>query len=83
MFFTNESDKALLNKFKGVFEINKNIEFFDALVDYSRASGYYRRIAYLNDVPKIRILVGIDFDKIFAKYNSKGYLFLGDQPNFN
>ena len=77
-FFTNDGENTLLKKFKGVFEHNKDIEFFDALVGYFRASGYFRIREYLNDVPKIRILVGIDVDKIIAKYNSKGLLFQGD-----
>jgi superfamily II DNA/RNA helicase/HKD family nuclease len=77
-FFTNDGDNTLLNKFKGVFEHNKDIEFFDALVGYFRASGYFRIREHLNNVPKIRILVGIDVDKIIAKYNSKGLLFQGD-----
>ena len=77
-FFTNDGENTLLNKFKGVFEHNKDIEYFDALVGYFRASGYFRIRGYLNDVPKIRILVGIDVDKIVAKYNSKGLLFQGD-----
>lgn len=77
-FFTNDGDNTLLNKFKGVFEHNKDIEYFDALVGYFRASGYFRIREHLNDVPKIRILVGIDVDKIIAKYNSKGLLFQGD-----
>ena len=66
-FFTNDKENTLLNKFKGVFENNKDIEFFDALVGYFRASGYFRIREYLNDVPKIRILVGINVDKILAK----------------
>ena len=77
-FFTNDKDNTLLNKFKGVFENNKDIEFFDALVGYFRASGYFRIREYLIDVPKIRILVGINVDKILAKYQSKGLLFQGD-----
>jgi superfamily II DNA/RNA helicase/HKD family nuclease len=77
-FFTNDGDNTLLNKFKGVFEHNKDIKYFDALVGYFRASGYFRIREHLKDVPKIRILVGIDVDKIIAKYNSKGLLFQGD-----
>lgn len=77
-FFTNDGENTLLNKFKGVFEHNKDIEYFDGLVGYFRASGYFRIREYLNDVPKIRILVGIDVDKIVAKYNAKGLLFQGD-----
>lgn len=77
-FFTNNGENTLLKKFKGVFENNRDIEYFDALVGYFRASGYFRIREYLNNVPKIRILVGIDVDKIIAKYNSKGLLFQGD-----
>ena len=77
-FFTNDGKNTLLNKFKGVFEHNKNIEFFDALVGYFRASGYFKIREHLNDVPQIRILVGINVDKILAKYHSKGLLFQGD-----
>ena len=77
-FFTNDGENTLLNKFKGVFEHNRDIEYFDALVGYFRASGYFRIRKYLNEVPKIRILVGIDVDKIVAKYNAKGLLFQGD-----
>lgn len=77
-FFTNDGENTLLNKFKGVFQNNRDIEFFDALVGYFRASGYFRIREHLDNVPKIRILVGIDVDKIIAKYNSKGLLFQGD-----
>ena len=77
-FFTNEGSNTLLKKFQGVFENNKNIEFFDALVGYFRASGYFKIRPFLEDVPVIRILVGINVDEIIAKYSSKGLLFQGD-----
>jgi superfamily II DNA or RNA helicase len=77
-FFTNEAENTLLKKFAGVFEHNTDIEFFDALVGYFRASGYFSIRPYLNDVPHIRILVGINVDEIVAKYQSKGLLFKGD-----
>jgi superfamily II DNA/RNA helicase len=77
-FFTNEGKNTLLQKFKGVFEHNKDIEFFDALIGYFRASGYFRIRPFLNDVPNIRILIGINVDKIIEKYHSKGLLFQGD-----
>jgi superfamily II DNA/RNA helicase len=77
-FFTNEGSNTLLQKFKGIFENNKDIEFFDALIGYFRASGYFRIRPFLNDVPNIRILIGINVDKIIEKYNSKGLLFQGD-----
>ena len=77
-FFTNQDKNTLFNKFKGVFENNKDIEYFDALVGYFRASGYFKIRPLLNDVPNIRILVGINVDQILAKYQSKGLLFQGD-----
>lgn len=77
-FFTNEKENTLLRRFAGVFEHLPNIEYFDALVGYFRASGYFAIRPYLNKVPKIRILVGINVDKIVAKYHSQGLLFKGD-----
>jgi len=77
-FFTNEGSNTLLEKFKGIFENHADIECFDALVGYFRASGYFSVRPFLNQVPKIRILVGIDVDKLIAKYHSKGLLFQGD-----
>ena len=77
-FFTNEGSNTLIQKFKGVFENNKDINFFDALVGYFRASGYFKIRPYLNDVPNIRILIGINVDKILAQYQSRGLLFQGD-----
>ena len=77
-FFTNTDSNTLLEKFKGIFENHTDVEFFDALVGYFRASGYYSVRPFLYNVPKIRILVGIDVDKLTAKYNAKGLLFQGD-----
>lgn len=77
-FFTNQDTNTLLNKFKGIFEHNTDIDNFDALVGYFRASGYFKLRPFLDNVPHIRILVGIDVDKILAKYQSKGLLFQGD-----
>ncbi len=31
-FFTNSGDQTLLRKFRGIFESNPDIEWFDALV---------------------------------------------------
>lgn len=74
-FFTNQDTNTLLDKFKVIFEHNFDIENFDALVGYFRASGYFKLRPFLDNVPRIRILVGIDVDKILAKYQLKG-LFL-------
>ena len=77
-FFTNDGENTLLNKFKGVFTDNPDIACFDALVGYFRSSGYSAIHPYLRNVPRIRVLVGIDADHILAKYNENGLLFKGD-----
>lgn len=53
-FFTNEGENTLMKKFVGVFEHNTDIEFFDALVGYFRASGYFSVRPYLDNVPHVR-----------------------------
>lgn len=77
-FFNNEGGNTLLAKFAGVFAANKDIERFDALVGYLRASGYFSIRPHLEKVPRIRILVGINVDEIVESYQRKGYLFLAD-----
>ncbi len=76
-FFTNKEENTLLNKFKGIFE-NTQVDAFDALVGYFRASGYFRIREYLNDIEQIRILVGIDVDHLISEAARKGLQF-----NFN
>ena len=71
-FFTNKDENTLLNKFQGVFQYNPNIAHFDALVGYFRASGYFKIRPFLDKVPKIRILVGINVDKLMADAHSLG-----------
>ena len=61
-FFTNEKENTLLEKIEGVFKYKK-VHFFDALVGYFRASGYFRIRKFIQQTPKIRILVGINVDK--------------------
>ena len=65
-FFTNELGNTLLAKFSGVFSANNDIERFDALVGYLRASGYFSIRPHLEKVPRVRILVGINVDEIIA-----------------
>jgi len=79
-FFTNQDDNSLLKKFEGVFTNIESIRHFDALVGYFRASGYFKVRAFLNRIPKIRILVGINVDQLIKKYHDKGQLYL-ENPN--
>jgi superfamily II DNA/RNA helicase/HKD family nuclease len=74
-FFTNHDDNTLLKKFEGVFAYNPNIHYFDALVGYFRASGYFRIRPYLEKVPEIRILVGINVDKLLSDAHLSGLEF--------
>lgn len=73
-FFTNEKENTLLEKIEGVFKYKK-VHFFDALVGYFRASGYFRIRKYIQDTPKIRFLVGINVDKLTYQANQQGLLF--------
>jgi len=54
-FFTNEGENTLLKKFEGVFRHNVDIRFFDALVGFFRASGYFAVRPHLGNVPHIRV----------------------------
>jgi len=78
-FFTNqEQANSLIEKFKGIFDANPDIERFDALIGYLRASGWFAIQPWLAKVGKVRILVGINVDSILAEHNRKGLLFGGD-----
>ena len=73
-FFTNQGQNTLLKKFEGIFKHTK-VNNFDALVGYLRASGYFAIRKYLKKVPKVRILVGINVDKVIKKYHQVGLEF--------
>ena len=79
-FFTNRDDNTLLNKFEGTFKSNPEIQFFDALVGYFRASGYFSVRPHLiniptGGVPHIRILVGINVDNLLKNAQEAGLEF--------
>ncbi|EAY25286.1 helicase-related protein [Microscilla marina] len=76
--FTNEGENTLLNKFKGIAEdLSDYLEHFDALVGYLYASGYFKIRPFLADIAQIRLLVGIETDRLIKKYQAKGQEFLG------
>jgi Superfamily II DNA and RNA helicases len=79
-FFTNQDNNSLLKKFEGVFSNLDSIKRFDALVGYFRTSGYFKVRAFLDKIPNIRILVGINVDQLIKKYHDKGKLYL-DSPD--
>jgi superfamily II DNA/RNA helicase len=76
-FFTNEDGNTLLHKIEGIFQY-RNIHFFDALVGYFRASGYFRIRPFVDKAEEIRILVGINIDNLVYEANKRGLLFIED-----
>ncbi len=60
-FFTNEPERNLYDRFNKI--LRSHTEFFDVLVGYFRTSGFYMLYPAMEDVKKIRILVGINVDK--------------------
>jgi superfamily II DNA or RNA helicase/HKD family nuclease len=59
-FFTNETDSTLLDRFKTTLI---NVQFFDVLVGYFRSSGFYLMQDALENIDKIRILIGLNIDQ--------------------
>lgn len=76
-FFTNEDNNTLLNKIEGIFKY-RNIHFFDALTGYFRASGYFRIRPFVDKAEEIRILAGINIDRLIYEANKRGLLFIED-----
>ena len=74
-FFTNKNENSLFKKLTGIFE-HQDIHYFDALIGYFRASGYFKVRPLLNDVPQIRILVGINVDELAAQAKQLGQMYL-------
>ncbi|MEA3316287.1 MAG: helicase, partial [Campylobacterota bacterium] len=73
-FFTNQGTNTLENRLKDIltyYEI-KNLEF---LIAYFRISGFKKIASLLNNVDKLRILVGIDIDKLTLEAQQKGKKF--------
>jgi hypothetical protein len=56
-FITNEADKSLLDRFKVL--LGGNTRFFDCLVGYFYASGFYQLIEHFEATERVRILIGI------------------------
>ncbi len=59
-FFTNESNATLLDRFKATLA---DVQYFDVLVGYFRTSGFHQLYEALEDVERIRILVGLNVDR--------------------
>src|ERR1035438_8120181 len=78
-FFTNTNERTLFDKFKGIIECMKDLYAFHAVVGYFRSSGYFALQPYLKDLKSIKILVGINVDRMFAEAQRKGLIYFGDE----
>ena len=76
-FFTNRDGNTLMNEFEGILSNNPQIKNLDAVVGFLRASGYFTLRPFLDNINKVRILIGIDVDKYIAHAYQKGELFFG------
>ncbi len=74
-FFTNKTGNTLIEKFEAIFKHNPGIKNFDALVGYLRASGYFKVRGFLDNIERVRILVGINVDRQIQEAHSKGMEF--------
>lgn len=64
-FFTNEPERDLYSRFAAI--LKSNTQFFDVLVGYFRTSGFFRLYPALENVEKIRILVGLNVNRFVVK----------------
>lgn len=64
-FFTNEPERDLYSRFAAI--LKSNTQFFDILVGYFRSSGFFKMYHSMEDVEKVRILVGLNTDKYTVK----------------
>ncbi|MDT3387435.1 MAG: SNF2/RAD54 family helicase, partial [Bacteroidota bacterium] len=75
--FTNRDGNTLMKEFEGVLQHNPQIRNFDAVVGFLRASGYFSLRPFLDNIGKVRVLIGIDVDKYIAKAAQQGKMFFG------
>jgi superfamily II DNA/RNA helicase len=61
-FLTNEAGKSLKERFSDI--LKTDARFFDCLVGYFFISGFYKIYPALENVEKIRILVGLNTDRL-------------------
>ncbi len=70
-FFTNIEQNTLENRIKDILQ-NHNISFLEFLIGYFRISGFKKICDFLDDITKLRILVGINIDKLIYDAHQRG-----------
>ncbi|MGI8636771.1 MAG: hypothetical protein ACR2KZ_15350 [Segetibacter sp.] len=73
-FFTNREGNTLTKKIEAVFDHNPGIKYFDALVGFVRASGYFHLRPFMDKL----IHVGINVDQVLAAAQQKGLQFFAN-----
>lgn len=76
-FFTNKNGNTLIKEFEGILQHNQYIKNLDAVVGFLRASGYFSLRPFLDNINRVRILIGIDVDKYIAQAANQGKIFFG------
>ncbi|MBR4388498.1 MAG: SNF2/RAD54 family helicase [Prevotella sp.] len=66
-----------MKEFEGVLQNNPQIRNLDAVVGFLRASGYFSLRPFLDNINKVRILIGIDVDKYIVQAYRQGKMFFG------
>ena len=80
-FFTNRNGNTLMKEFEGVLQHNPQIRNLDAVVGFLRASGYFSLRPFLDNINKVRVLIGIDVDKYIVEAARQGKLFFGAEDD--
>lgn len=78
-FFTNRGDNTLMKEFDNLLQYNPHIKNLDAVVGFLRASGYFALRPFLDNINKVRILIGINVDKYIADAANRGEAFFGEE----
>jgi len=82
-FFTNQGTNTLENRLNDILK-NYDIKNLEFLIGYFRISGFRKIASLLNDIEKVRILVGIDVDKLTVDAKNRGKKFnLLDYEKYN
>ena len=75
--FTNKGGNTLIREFEGILQHNPQIHNLDAVVGFLRASGYFSLRPFLDNIGRVRVLIGIEVDKYIAQAARQGKLFFG------
>ena len=77
LFFTNRDGNTLMKQFENFLKKNPQVKNLDDVVGFLRASGYFALRPFLDNINKVRVLIGIDVDKYIARAAQHRELFMG------